>query len=98
MLNPGLANARNAALALLFAVTIMWQIPHVLFGRYTMLVILGVLFWPAGWRALREGSTGRAPFLVFAAFLAWLLVVALFVSPQPLASLKELRAEWLPTT
>jgi O-antigen ligase len=97
MLNPGFVNARNAGLALLFAVVIMWQIPHVLFGRYTILIILGALFWPAGWRALRAGPEGRLPFLAFAAFIAWLLLVALFISPEPLASLKELRAEWLPT-
>jgi hypothetical protein len=98
------ANARTAGLVLLFVVMIVWQIPHVLFLRYTLLIMLGALSWPTAYRALtqprRAGTFDgvlRAPFLVYAAFLAWLLAVALGGTDVG-ASVDELRAEWLPTT
>jgi O-antigen ligase/polysaccharide polymerase Wzy-like membrane protein len=100
-----IANPRALALGLAFIVVIVWQVPHVLFLRYTIIVVLGVLFWPAGWRALRLSApyggldrSARAPFFAYVAFLAWLLAVSVAVSEQPLQSLQELRAEWLPTT
>ena len=81
------AHARTAGLVLLFAAVIVWQIPHVLFLRYTLLVLLGALTWPAAYRALTQpsrpgtlDSTVRTPFLVYGAFLAWLLAVALLGS------------------
>lgn len=99
------ANPRAAGLALLFAVLIVWQLPHVLFLRYTLVIMLGALCWGTAVRALRGkppferwDRSFRMPFLAYVAFLAWLLVVAVLVGDQPLASLSELRAEWLPTT
>jgi hypothetical protein len=97
-------NVRTAGLVLLFAVVIVWQLPRVIVLRYALLIILGSLCWPTAYRAFklarRAGSLDaaiRAPFLVYGAFLAWLLAVALGGGDMR-ASLNELRAEWLPTT
>lgn len=92
----GLADARTWGLALLFAIVIIWQLPHVIVLRYAVLIILGVLSWGTAYRALRRKPL--MAFVVYAVFLAWCLVVALFVSQDARSSLNELRAEWLPTT
>jgi len=96
-------NSRFAVLAILLTVTIVWQVPHTIVFRYTLLVLLGVLGWPAAAAALARPATeaerrARAPAWMLGAFLAWSLVVALFVARVPAESLKDLRAEWLAPT
>ena len=94
-------NSRAAVLALLATVVIVWQVPHTIVLRYALLIILGVLCWPSAVKALARPASAverraRVPFAVFAAFLAWSVVVALAVSANAWLSLRELRAEWLP--
>jgi hypothetical protein len=104
VVGSGIASARSLGLVLIFAVVIVWQVPHVLFLRYSLLIILGALCWGTAYAVLagrsRAGSIPRdvrTPFLWYAAFLGWMLVVAV-VGRDFVESLGELRAEWLPTT
>jgi hypothetical protein len=100
-----LDNVRAAGLGLLFAIVIIWQVPHVIVLRYMVLIALAALTCATALRALAGKAPfagldrrARTPFVLYGAFLVWCLAVALLVSTEPLASLKELRAEWLPTT
>ncbi|HUQ29314.1 MAG TPA: O-antigen ligase family protein [Usitatibacter sp.] len=93
-------NARVAVLAVLVAAVIVWQVSHMIWLRYTLLIVLGVLCWPAAVRTLARPAAplqqrARVPFALFGAFLLWSIAVALFVSSNTALSLKELRAEWL---
>lgn len=99
-----IASRRSLGLFLTFAVVIVWQIPHVIVLRYSLLIILGVLCWGTAYTVLRHppqsGSAARglrAPFAWYAAFLAWILLVALF-GEDLRASVSELHAEWLRMT
>ncbi|MGZ5038746.1 MAG: hypothetical protein ACXWGT_18465, partial [Usitatibacter sp.] len=97
------STARTAALALLGAVLIAWQLSHAIVLRNTLLIVLGLMLWPAGAMGLARPATAsereaRIPFAIYVAFVAWLAVVALVVSPSARESLRELRAEWLPPT
>lgn len=82
--------------------TIVWQVPHTIWFRYGLLIALGVLAWPAAVAWLARPATplarsARVPFLALGVFLAWSVVVSLRWT-QPLASLNDLRAEWLAPT
>jgi hypothetical protein len=93
-------NSRVAVLAVLVTAVIVWQVAHMIWLRYSLLVILGVLCWPAAVKALARPASpterhARAPFAVFGAYLLWSIVVAFLVSSNTLLSLRELRAEWL---
>jgi hypothetical protein len=84
-------------------VVILWQVPHTIVLRFTLLVVLGLLSWPRAVAALaRPASPGerlaRQPFGVFALFVAWCLAVSFAMSPELRASLSELRAQWLAPT
>lgn len=97
------STARTAALALLGAVLIAWQLAHAIVLRNTLLIVLGLMLWPRGVAGLAHCATpaereARVPFAIYGAFALWLLVVATLVADAPLQSLRELRAEWLPPT
>lgn len=96
-------NWRIVVLAVLLTIVIVWQVPHTIVFRYTLIVGLGMFTWPlAGERLAHPASSAerwaRLPFAVLAAFLLWSVVVAVLVSPSASASLKDLRAEWLAPT
>ena len=93
-------NYRPAVLAILLTVTIVWQVPHTIVLRYGLLVLLGLLGWPAAVAHLARPATqaqrrARMPMQALAWFIAWSIVVALFIARNPLESLNDLRAEWL---
>lgn len=93
-------NSRAVALAALLTVVIVWQVPHTIWLRYTLLIGLGVLAWPVALLRLVQPATAlervaRAPFAALAALLSWALAVAFAVSPNSASSLGDLRAEWL---
>lgn len=90
-----------AGLGSLFALCIVWQLPHVISLRYLLIVLLTALYLPAALRRFRTVSPDSGPrllLLVFTAFLLWLLAVAIVISPEPAQSLREIKSEWLPAT
>jgi O-antigen ligase len=96
-------NPRFAVLAGLLTVTIVWQVPHTIVFRYALLVLLGLVAWPAAveWLARPATDVGRRarrPFEMLLCFIAWSLAVAFFVARVPAESLNDLRAEWLAPT
>ncbi|HYM47154.1 MAG TPA: O-antigen ligase family protein, partial [Burkholderiaceae bacterium] len=89
-----------ALASLLFAV---WPVPHTTTLRELLLLIgvcaAGYFYWRN--RAVVHGPWWRelrVPLALFAALSVWMLLVALFVSPEPLWSLNELRSQWLKAT
>ena len=96
---------RILGLGMLFALCIVWQLPHVIALRYLLIIMLTVLYAPAAltalWRAPASSVFEPSPrllFLVYTAFLSWLLVVAALISNEPAQSFQEIRGEWLSST
>jgi hypothetical protein len=92
-------NKTRAVLAVLITVVIVWQVPHTIWLRYALLIGLGVLAWPTAVIRLARplGDVerhARAPFEMFAYFLAWSFFVAM-KARDPGANVNDLRAEWL---
>lgn len=82
--------------------TIVWQVPHMIWFRYILLIGLGVLAWPvAAARLARPADEAqkraREPFEWLVYFLAWSAVVAAGAK-NPAANFNDLRAEWLAPT
>jgi len=93
-------NRRTVVLAALLTVVIVWQVPHTIWLRYTLVIALGFVAWPhAALRLVQPASSmeryARLPFALLAAFLAWCVVVAVAGSGSSIQSLTDLRAEWL---
>ncbi len=104
-MGSGVANARSLVLVLIviFVLVIVWQVPHTIVLRFSLVIGLGLVAWPVAFPALFRPATpaerrARWPFAALAAFLAWSLVVGLVVSPDVRQSLIDLRAEWLAPT
>lgn len=96
---------QNTGIALLFALIIVWQIPHVIALRYFLILALCALYLPTGAAAIfsRCGNPAvdrwrRKMVLVYAALLVWMLVVAIVISDITPVSLRDLRGEWVPAT
>src|ERR1700682_3371894 len=103
VVGSGIANVRSLGLVLIFVLVIVWQVPHTIVFRFSLVIWLGLLAWPVAFPALFRPATpaerrARWPFAALAAFLAWSIVVGLVVSPDVLRSLIDLRAEWLAPT
>lgn len=105
LVRSGIANVnvRSLALAVIVVVVIVWQVPHTIVLRFSLLIGLGLLAWPVAFPALFRPATpaerrARWPFAALAAFLAWSVVVGAVVSPDALQSFIDLRAEWLAPT
>lgn len=92
-------------LGLLFGLVLVWQIPNVMALRKLMILALCVLYLPAGlrliasrWRNAADEAWTRRMVILYVALIAWMLVVALFISDQTSASLGDIRGEWLAAT
>lgn len=95
------STARVAALALLGAVLVAWQLAHAIVLRNTLLIVLGLVLWPRAVAGLARPASpaereARVPFAIYGFFIAWLAFVAAFVTDARFESFRELRAEWLP--
>ena len=100
-----LTGLQKLGIALLFALVIVWQIPHVIALRYLLILSLCVLYLPRGVAAIfgRWGNPAAEAWrkrllLLYAALIVWMLVVAVVISDETWASLRDIRAEWLPAT
>ena len=51
------STARTAALALLGAVLIAWQLSHAIILRNTLLILLGLKLWPPGVSGLAHSAS-----------------------------------------
>ena len=96
---------QKLGIALLFALVIVWQIPHVIALRYLLILALCVLYLPKGVAAIFGGCKDpvaevwrKRMLLVYAALIAWMLIVAVVISDETSASLRDIRGEWLPAT
>jgi O-antigen ligase len=92
-------------MALLFALSIVWQIPHVIVLRHFLILALCALYLPRGVAAIfsRCGDPAadawrRKMLLIYAALIVWMLIVAIVISDETAASLRDLRGEWVPAT
>jgi hypothetical protein len=88
----------QARLVLLAGLLLVWPIPHSIALRN---LLLGLLFLgatlAADWTRLRwfVSKPMRVPNLFCAAFTAWILLVAVFISPNPWWSLGEIKGQWI---
>lgn len=81
-------------LALLFAI---WPVQHSISLRELLLASSAMLCGYLAWR-LRPFSGWRElawPLVLYSALTAWLFVVAVFISPETVWSLGEIRGQWL---
>jgi O-antigen ligase len=90
---------------LLFALVLVWQIPNVMALRKLMILALCVLYLPKGLgliasrcRNVAVDTWTRRMVILYVALISWMLVVAIFISDQPLGSLRDIRGEWLTAT
>ena len=85
-------------LALLASLLLVWPIPHSIALRN---LLLGILFlstsFAADWARVRWFALKpmRVPDIFCAAFTAWILLVAVFISPRPWWSLGEIQGQWI---
>ncbi len=100
-----LTGLQKLGIALLFALVIVWQIPHVIALRYLLILSLCVLYLPRGVAAVfgRCGNPAaeawrKRMLILYAALIIWMLVVAVVISDDTWASLRDIRGEWLPAT
>ena len=96
---------QKIGIALLFALTIVWQIPHVIALRHFLILALCALYLPTGVTAIlgRCGNPTvevwrRRMLLVYLALIVWMLIVAMVISDDTPASLRDLGGEWVPAT
>jgi hypothetical protein len=84
------------SLLLLSALFFIWPVPNTIALRYalfgTNLILLSYLAPGAEWRNWRIAPTWLA--LLYAAFTAWLLIGAVFVSAETHWSLGEIQGQW----
>lgn len=92
-------------IALLFALAIVWQIPHAIALRHFLILVLCALYLPTGVAAIlgrcadpAVDAWRRRMLLVYAALIVWMLIVAMVISDDTPASLRDLRGEWIPAT
>ena len=92
-------------IALLFALAIVWQIPHAIALRHFLILALCALYLPRGVAAIlcrcadpAVEAWRRRMLLVYAALIVWMLIVAIVISRHTPASLRDLLGEWLPAT
>lgn len=102
--SSGVANSRTVGIsaqvrmALLASLLLVWPMPHSIALRN---LLLGLLFLGAAlaadWTRLRWFVLNpmRTPNMFCAAFTAWILLVAVFVSPHPWWSLGEIKGQWI---
>jgi len=98
--SPGL---QKLGIGLLFALVIVWQIPHVIALRYFLMLALCTLYLPRGVAAIFGRCMNpavevwrRRMLLICVALIVWILAVAIVISDDTLASLRDIRGEWLP--
>ena len=96
---------QKVGVALLFALVIVWQIPHVIALRHFLILALCALYLPRGVAAIlgrcRDPAVEvwrRRMLFVYVALIVWMLVVATVISDETPASLRDILGEWLPAT
>lgn len=96
---------RLTGLGLLFGIYLIWQVPHVIALRSSFLLGLCLFFLLSGVRGVgsavtdfRKQVSPGIVFIAYAAFLLWLLFVAVGIAAIPSKSLAELKGQWLPPT
>lgn len=92
-------------IGLLFALVLIWQIPNVMALRKLVILALCVLYLPKGLgliasrcRNVSVEAWTRRMVILYVALIAWMLVVAIFISDHAPASLRDIRGEWLTAT
>lgn len=76
----------------------IFSLDHVIALRKLLLLIAFLIAFKSFWNALLKKPKPLLPaVLLFAVLQVWMLVIAGFISDQPLASFSEWKGQWLPT-
>lgn len=86
-----------AGLVFLMLLFVVWPIPHTISLRDLLLLLVVATFGYLVWRARPAGWwRGLAwPLGFYIALTLWIVIVALFISPETAWSLGEIRGQWL---
>lgn len=73
------------------------SLPHTMALRKLLLLLAFLVALPIFWAAVKNGSKMLLSAVLAGGLLqAWMVIIALFVSERPLASLDEWKGQWLP--